>query len=573
MPTETSSGKLGFQPAGRQIASRKGLERVADVDPRLTRSYYFDNRLLTEKDLNRDQNYLDGRLREVGQALGYGIMRGLEVSFDSLSGLVSVAPGVAVSDAGRVLELSRNISLDLGDRVTLMQLNKGRHRRLHRGLYAVTLQYAEQGTDIAEVFPTDLASKRGFNFDLITEGVKLGLVKLSLPLARQNSLQVRANLMARLHGDPGAGGAIPEDAVALGLLAISDDRPQWLDSELLRQPLRTSNQPGDSQRDLHRQYQYLFDDLMSYRGSGSLSGDFAASDYFRLLPPVGSLPKESVDPVAGRQGYFPEAYQVWVAPVRKGEVELIQRESMALPALDLSIEEPQDIVVLAPLSNVDFGHFAQRLQQPMNIETRKLPSLDLLRLRLYPKRPVHELDTDRVTWQAIWDAVSGEDLIYIRRPQRAAETRVSGIVLAQGINLPAVPSGPATGTPADNSLLQDEDSVFLNRINVPLLTGIRGDASSTDSTTAAANLESEFSDQAVVVQQLLNLCLRIEPQYDGLLWQTLLSLARSGQLADFFTQMTAGQDSGSDTPVAIVAIGASFGLDPTLVSDWNALAP
>ncbi|TQV71507.1 hypothetical protein FLL45_20360 [Aliikangiella marina] len=560
--------RFGFQPAGKQIASRKGLQRVADVDPRLTRSHYFDNRLLTEKDLNRDQLYLDNRLREVGKALGYGVLNGLETAFDSLDGTIQVSPGVAISEAGRVLELTKSLSLDLGDRASLTGLNHGGARRLKRGLYAIVVEYSEQATDIAEVFPTDLGETRGFNYDLVTEGVQLSISRLPIPFARQNSLQIRANLAARFFGDSGLTGIIPDDSVALGVIAIANDRIQWLDSTLLRQPLRASAQPGDAQMDLYEQYQNLFDDVIAYRQSGSLSTDFPASEYFRLLPPVGSLPKSALDPVTGRQSYFPENYTVSISPVRKSELNLILQESMVLPPLDLALDEPQDIVVLAPLNNQDYGHLAQRLERPLNVDNRKLPHLDLLRLRLYPRRPVHELNTDESAWQAIWDIVEEDDLIFVRRPQRTAETRVSGIVLAQGFSLPSTIPEEPVASPADQGFLQTEDSVFLNRVNFELLTRIRGGASE-ESDPAVDDLLNEFSEQSQVIQHAMQILLRVERQYDPLIWRTILAVARNEQTNDFYEQLTEGQQNDQSTREVIVEIGASFGLEPELVSAWS----
>ncbi len=565
------ASELSFKPMGSQVITRKGIEKVADIDPRLTRSHYFDNRLLTAEDLTRDQLYLDGRLREVGQSLGEGVLRGLQVSLDDLDGTITVQQGLAITDAGRVLELSQPLSIDLGERADIIERNRGRHRRFNRALYAVVLRYAEAGSDIAEVFPTDLGEDRDFNFDVISEGVQLSLVPLRFPLAQQNPLNIRANLMHRLYADNKIEGRLPEDAVALGLLAISNDRPQWLDSEMLRQPLRVEPERGDLQRDLYRRYQNLFTDVMDERSTGSLSGDFAATDYFRLLPPVGSLPKDSLSPVSGRQGFFPENFNVWTAPIRKAELDLLIEESMVLPPIDLSLDEPVDIVVLAPLSNSDYGHYAKRLEQPLNSSTGKLPNLDLLRLRLYPKRPVHELNTDEATWQAIWDSVNEDELLYVRRPLRTAETNISGIVLAQGIDLPPAPPPPVP-SPADSGLLQDEDSVFLNRINVTSLSSLRAGIT-TASTDAIAAMETEFGTDAVSLQQVANIFLRIERHYDELIWQTVLSLARDEQLAAFLAELITGQDADTATGTVVFNIGASFGLDAGLIADWNAAAP
>jgi hypothetical protein len=560
---------ITFQPLGSQVSTFRGLERVADVDPRLTRTHYFDGRLLTAEDLNRDQLYLDRRLREVGQTLGQGILRGLDLTFDPLTGLLKLSPGLAVTSAGRVLQLARDLTVDLGDRALLVDLNDGSGQRLDRGLYAVVLRYIEVGTDIAEVFPQDLGGKRGFQFDVISEAVQLGLVPLPQPLGQQNDIQLRANLVRVYLGDPSANGTVPEDAVALGVLAISNDRPQWLDPLLLRQPLRSLPQPGDLQEDLARHYEALLDNVLDYRRSGSLGDDFAASEYFRLLPPAGSLPKASIDPVAGRQGYFPESFKVWIAPVRRSDLELIRLESMVLPPIDLSLNEPADVIVLAPLSNSDYGQFALRLEREFDPETRDLPKLDLLRLRLYPRRPVHELDTDATTWQSIWNIVGTDDVLYIRRPLRTAETGISGIVLAQGTSLPE--GSPATDTPADGgSLLHDEDTVFLGRVNFNRLSTRRPPADA-EGQAAVTSLTSEFGGDATAVQNALDILLRIPRQYDAVVWQTVLALARGDVLPEFLDRLIQGQNANTPTAQVVSSVGGELGMDEALTTRWTQL--
>ena len=414
-----------FQPLGNPIAAGEGLSTIADIDPRLTRTHYFDGRLLTAEDLTRDQIYLDQRLRELGRVLGSGIMSGLGLSFDRFTGLLRLQPGQALTPAGRVLELGSELLINLGDRALISQLNDGYYRRFNRALYAVVLRYADVATDIAEVFPKDLGAKRGSEYALVTESVQMGLVPLPLPLPQQNPLQIRARLMRELLGNEQLLSLIPEDAVGLGVLAIQDDTPQWLDAELLRQPMRAEPALGDLQSDLARQYELLLADILSARRSGGLNGDFHAADYFSLLPPVGTLPKEALDPVNGRQGYFPENYQVAIAPIRQSDVALIQTESLKLPPIDLTSGEPLDLVVLVPLSNLDYGHYAAQLERNIDPLNRRLPQLDLLKLKLYPVRPVHALDTDGAAWNAIWTRLGDSQPFYVRRPTRAAETSVS----------------------------------------------------------------------------------------------------------------------------------------------------
>lgn len=557
--------QITFQPAGSKVISRKGLERVADVDPRLTRSHYFDSRLLTAEDLTRDQIYLDSRLREVGRALGHGVLNGLELSLSELDGEIVVQPGIAVSAAGRVLELTKPLSLDLSDKAKIAEQNNGLYRRFNSSLYAIIIKYAEIGTDIAEVFPTDLGENKTVQYDVITEGVQLAMVQLKLPLMRQDQLHIRAYLMQQLYSDNTTAAAIPDDAVALGVLSISNDKPQWLDTELLRQPVRAMQQEGDRQADLYRRYQNLFQDVVEERGDGN----FAAADYFRWLPPVGSLPKVNINPVEGRQAFFPENYNVWVAPVRKAELELIVKESMVLPPLNLDLDEPMDLVVLAPLNNSDYANHAARLQRPANTTTGKPAGMELLRLRLYPQRPVHKLDLDRNTWQAIWNIVAEDELIYVRRPLRTAETQLSGIVLNTPSTTPteALPPPPS---PSDVNLLADEESVFLKRVNISSL-GKRRIGDSAASRDALATVAAEFGNSAVSVQQMLYIMLRIEPAYDEVLWQTLLAVAQAEGLLEFHDTLIERQGEGQSTHEIVLDIGAGFGLDAGLLNQWSDL--
>ena len=566
-----------FKPMGNQVIQKQGLERVADVDPRLTRSHYFDSRLLTAEDLNRDQLYLDGRLRELGQALGYGIVRGLELSLDISTGKISVNPGLAVSRAGRVLEITRELTLDISDRAEISELNNGRFRRIDRALYAVVVKYSEQGTDIAEVFPTDLGENRRFSFDVMTEGVQFSLVRLPQAFGQQNEVVIRANLLREWINDPTGNGAVPEDGVGLGVLAIVNDRPLWLDADLLRQPLRAITRPGDLQADLSRRYDKLLRDVQEQRASSSLTNDFAATDYFRQLPPVGALPKDSINPVTGRQGYFPEHYNIWIAPVRLSDVEQIRAESMTLPMIDLSSREPVDIVVMVPMGNSDYGQAAQRLERPISSGGTPLPSQNLLTLKLFPVVKPHELDTDRDAWIAIWDKLntSSQSLFYIRRPLRAAETRLSGIVLARGVPLPAV-IPTVLPSPADNGLYLDENKTVLREFNLALLQNLRP-VESDAATESAAKMLDGFANDVPVTKVIAQLMIRIERKYDPIFWQTLVELvsasdAVGGNLKPLLDLLLDEENQAEPTGTVIAAAKDDLKLNDTLAEQWKTLA-
>ena len=436
--------EIGFNPSGSGLQLNSEQD-ISSLDPKLSRSNYFDGRLLRASDLTRDQLYLDERLREVGRAIGSGIVRGLQVTLADADTL-SVEPGLAVAPSGRVLELAdEQLKIRLQDAAAIASLNPDSPQRISRGLYAVALQLLEIGTDSAEVYPRDLEGQRGFHFNAWSEGVELVLIPLrnALPnatankksrLAGQNSLSARSALVREFIANDGQPADLPEDAVALGLLAIEHGRVLWLDRGLVRRPHRHPHAQNALQADLHRHYQELLNEVLQWRLDSSLRGEFPASHYFRVLPPYGNLPKTTLNPETGRQAWFPSGYEVSIAPVREDDLPAILAESAALDPIDLEKDDDVDVMVLVPLSDHQFAWRARQLQhRGESVDTdahTALPHLDRLALRLYQavETPIDE--TDAAIWRAIWS--DAEQPIYVRRPPRVAETLVSGVVLAAG---------------------------------------------------------------------------------------------------------------------------------------------
>ena len=67
-----------FNPVNFALAEDKA-RNISSIDPKLSRTNYYDGRLLKASDLIRDQLYLDERLREAGRVIGQGIVRGLDI--------------------------------------------------------------------------------------------------------------------------------------------------------------------------------------------------------------------------------------------------------------------------------------------------------------------------------------------------------------------------------------------------------------------------------------------------------------------------------------------------------------
>ncbi|MEY2689231.1 MAG: hypothetical protein RL375_3430 [Pseudomonadota bacterium] len=445
---------INFQPIATGSTGADG-NRLGSIDPRLSRTNYFDGQLLKASDLTRDQIYLDERLLEVGQAFGSGIAQGLQLTLDG-NQVLEVQPGLAIAPSGRVLQLSgRTLRADLRDSARVSTLNQGAVRRLARGLYAVALQHAEVVSGVAEAYPADLASRRQLRVSAYAEGVELVLVPLPVPLPRgdartqrdgpttRSGLAARAALARELVQASGRLALPSDDAVALGLLAMETGGPAWLDLGLLRRPLRAALAPDAGQLDLAAHYRELYQDVLDLRSHSGQHGGWAASQYFRVLPAFGPLPRSAIDPVAGSQFFFPRDYEVSIAPVRRSDLAAVLADCAHLSPIDLDKDKDVDVMVLVPLDDAVFAQRARQLEAPAEVgpshhQTGLLARIDVLALRLFALPDVHRIDTDADVWKPIWDGVAEGDLVYVRRPPRTAETDVSAVVLARGFALPAV---------------------------------------------------------------------------------------------------------------------------------------
>ncbi len=483
---------INFQPFALGTTGTDG-NRMGSIDPRLSRTNYYDGQLLKASDLTRDQIYLDERLLELGQSFGSGIAEGLELSLVD-DHLLRVGPGLAIAPSGRVLQLSgRSLQADLQNSALIATLNQGVYRHFQRGLYAVALQHAEVVSGVAEAYPADLESRRQWRVSAYSEGVELVLVPLSVPLPRGNGLAVRAALARELVQASGRLALPSDDAVALGLLAIEQMRPQWLDFGLVRRPLRSPLAGEAVQLDLAAHYRELFADVLASRQSAGQRGGFAASQYFRLLPPCGPLPKAAIDPVAGTQTFFPKEYDLGIAPVRRSDLPRLLADSSLLAPIDLERDQDIDLMVLVPLDEQAFALRARQLEADPSVgatgRSGLLARLDVLSLRLFAAPPVHRIDTDAAVWKQIWDNVPEHDLLFVRRPPRTAETNVSAVVLARGFTLPA----PEKGLPPDLEGLEKQIDTALERAGEAEAAASRLRQTNADLRASIAKLEASLA--------------------------------------------------------------------------------
>ncbi len=598
---------IGFNPM-RFTEEELETITVSDINSRLTRTNYFDGRLLTAEDLNRDQTYVDERLRELGRAYGSGIIHGLEVELRF--GILQVSGGRAVSPSGRVLELSleegETLDIDLNSSADISTLNDGRYRHIERGLYALVLRYAEIRQDIAEVFPTDLGSQRDTQADTYAEGVDLALVKLPIGLDQDDPIAMRNDLIWSLPNNSSVAAALPAQGVALGILAMNFDQALWFDDQLLRHPLRNETNVERLNEDLERRHRNLFADIITLRNDNGYPARFPALEYFHTLPPVGPVPKASIDPALGRQTYFPDTFEVHIAPVNRADIPAIRAESMPLSALHLRDTALQEVMILAPLDDADYAEFAQRLElESLDDGDRiDIPTIKPVKLTLQGSIQAASADPD---WQALWDKVNDEELFYVRRPARAAETGVGAVVLARGAVVPAStrpfpappfegpiltpdiiqpgfgglrPGGgipgpgptptPDTGPTTPPAPAASEQEIVLKHINLKRMAEQRPPRNRFER-RAFMEMQEKLGKEMEAVLTINDLLLRLERSFDDVLWRTLSRLQNRDAAIKLIQLLAEGQASGESTPETILKAvdGGLLSLTDAVTERWK----
>lgn len=123
---------------------------------------------------------------------------------------------------------------------------------------------------------------------------------------------------------------------------------------------------------------------------------------FERLPPAGLLPRDAVDFDAGRQTFFPPAFEVQAQPVPLDMVDTLLAESASLASLDLSVAEQVQVLVPVPARYYEKNllDLDERINPLFDLEIRRLEDE---RLRLLKRRDALRRRMDLLTL-----AISGE---------------------------------------------------------------------------------------------------------------------------------------------------------------------
>jgi hypothetical protein len=156
---------------------------------------FFNGRLLTARDLTREQTANRNVDKRLGQAIGDGIAYGFEVSRSSSSTndtpVITVKAGLAINHLGQTLQLNDNIDISLvpqPDTVSnvsqpfneCVPLQTGTYTA-GAGVYLLTLAPARAAEGLAPVAGLDLGIA-SCNTDTIVSALQFRLIKLNPPL-------------------------------------------------------------------------------------------------------------------------------------------------------------------------------------------------------------------------------------------------------------------------------------------------------------------------------------------------------------------------------------------------------
>jgi hypothetical protein len=338
---------------------------------------FFNGRLLTGGDMQREQRARRGSEARLGEALGDGIAFGLEVSalppdVDDSMVSIKVQPGLAISGTGQLLRLTQpeRIRLSRTDSTSFatggctfddcVPLAGGTYVA-GEGLYLLTIAPAETAAGRA---PSNGLGATGVpcDIDRRIDGVRFRLIEVPSSLYADLTVTdpgFRNGLAYKCFG-PGvlvdwatalvAGGArtdplldkmidygFSQQEVALALIGFKGAAElTLLDSWSVRRPLSLPDSPGAfhgttapyriaTGRAMLAQFQAHLGEL-----SSANTPALKARTHFPHLPPVGILPRMTVDQA---KDFFGGMTIRGPVHINSATVEQLVRESLAFPAI------------------------------------------------------------------------------------------------------------------------------------------------------------------------------------------------------------------------------------------------
>ena len=430
-------------------------------DERRNRTAWFEGQHVLAEDFNRDQSYHLTRHADLGRVVGQGVAEGLEVRSDTPSGL-TISAGLGLAASGEVIDLARDVVLDLADIPTQRRLNAALKSartpvpppETRTGLFVLSASVVEFTSNPVASYPVSATSTRRLQDSLVSEAVLFSLTPEPMASKGINDLDWRSDAAWRVFHE-GREPEVPPQALALAMVALEGNRVIWVDTPMMRRALMSQAEgvaglaPGLAAR--RRAHFAQFDGALQYHIDSAPGGTFSAAQVARSIPAVGRMPRNTVarrsepgGPMRLSQSWLPADMPVELVALPVDEIDALIEEAALLPPIDLSASP--DVLANTPVTFVVPVQRADWMETPAEVIEARLPLRappavggratdpeDLLRALLdgtgTPAAPTDDLATD--AWSNLLAGVS--ELWYLRRTQnQRTDLAIDGIRRVSG---------------------------------------------------------------------------------------------------------------------------------------------
>jgi len=359
------------------------------IDSQRTRPYWFDGRFLAARDLQREQNYFLQREADLGQAAGFSVIHGLNVSLpaandpDADGDTVIIGAGQGLTPSGEIVMLPNDLRIHLSDLPDEQNLDVQFNiasipktpPRTRSGAFLVAAQLVQYTGNPIASYPTSIQGTRTTHDGNIIEATAITLVPYPSPVnwtgsSSQDASKLRAALARQifLNANPTK---LSDALLPLAMVYLTRGVIVWVDPYLVRRDtgpeysgLRLGLADPATQRAFLSQYDSMLQEVMAMRTASGASASFAATTYFDALPPLGRIPLASIGisvqatSQTFTQAFFPQQLDVRLSVVPTDEIPALVEDSMALPPIDLTLPANAyadlSVFVLIPVSRTGF---------------------------------------------------------------------------------------------------------------------------------------------------------------------------------------------------------------------------
>ncbi|QDE69501.1 hypothetical protein [Myxococcus xanthus] len=414
-------------------------------DDRRVRSFFFDGRFLTAKDLTREQNYFLTRQADLSRANGTGVMHGLTVTPSQDRTTLTVRLGHGLTPGGELVVVPRDLTgIRLDDIPEIQRLDAAfglapvprELARSRSGLYVLVLRPVEYTANPVASYPTSLGAARTTQDGDIIEAVALTLIPYPDPVGGGTFETRRGRAAHEVFAGAGMRN-LPVDALPLAMLALDRGTLRWLDTFLVRREVGAEQRSvvgfGVASRELREahalQYQQHLKEVLQARRAAGQSERFLASEHFFTLPAAGTLPAAAIEAGSLTEFYFPPEVDVELTVVAEDELGAILDESLQLPPIDLTQTgealESVSVLVMVPVARHGMAQRLEGLREvlraaPLKLRAaavgqvaRRLPAHALLDLtRRWQVQPVPEAPVTDLVDAAWSELLSGSRTLW-----------------------------------------------------------------------------------------------------------------------------------------------------------------